>query len=53
MKWLLGLLVVVWFVCGLLGAWRLHDMHLKTIARGPLTMVKAFNDAPVTYPGPD
>ena len=28
-------------------------MSLKKIARGPITMAKALNDDPVTYPGPD
>ena len=37
--------VFVWFICGAIGAWMLDDMHWKTIARGPITMVKAYNDA--------
>ena len=53
MKLLIGILVIIWFACGLFGAWRLGDMHLNAIVRGPITMAKAFNDAPVTYPGPD
>jgi hypothetical protein len=53
MKLLIGILIFVWFACGLFGAWRLHDTRLKTIARGPITMAKAFTDEPVTYPGPD
>ena len=53
MKLLIGILIFVWFACGLFGAWRLGDMSLKKRARGPITMAKAFNDDPVTYPGPD
>jgi len=32
----------IWLVCGLAGAWM----------KGPITLSKAFNDDPVTYPGP-
>jgi hypothetical protein len=56
MKLALGIAVFFWLLCGLIGAWRIegrHDMHLKTIARGPISLVKAFNEYPVTYPGPD
>ena len=53
MKLLIGILIFVWFACGLFGAWRLHDMSFKKIARGPITMAKAFDEEPVTYPGPD
>ena len=52
-KLLIGILVIIWFACGLFGAWRLGDMHLRTIVRGPIAMAQAFNDDPVTYPGPD
>ena len=52
MKLLIGILIFIWFACGLIGAWRLNDMRLSTIVRGPIAMVKAFNDAPVSYPGP-
>ena len=52
MKLLIVILVLIWFLCGLGGAWRLDDMRLKTIARGPLTLAEAFDEDPVTYPGP-
>jgi hypothetical protein len=52
MKLLIGILVFIWFACGLFGASRLGDMRLKTIVRGPITMAKAFNEDPVSYPGP-
>jgi hypothetical protein len=29
------------------------DLHWKPIAKGPITLAKAFRDDPVTYPGPD
>lgn len=53
MKLLIGFLVVIWLACGLFGAWRLGDMRFKTISRGPIALVNAFKDAPVSYPGPN
>lgn len=55
MKLLVGIVLFIWFLCGLVGAWRLDDLdldHWQTIARGPITLAKAFNDKPVSYPGP-
>lgn len=56
MKLFVGIAVFFWLLCGLIGAWMLEgrsDMHWKTIARGPISLAKGFNDHPVTYPGPD
>ena len=53
MKLLIGVWIFIWFACGLFGAWRLDDIRFKTVVRGPFTMAKAFNDAPVSYPGPN
>ncbi|HET7605629.1 MAG TPA: hypothetical protein VFK28_06125 [Sphingomicrobium sp.] len=47
--------VLLWLLCGLGGAWRLGELdshHWKAIARGPITLAKAFNDNPVTYGAP-
>jgi hypothetical protein len=55
MKLFLGFVIFFWLLCGLIGAWRLDDLdvdHWKTIARGPISLVHAFNEKPVTYPGP-
>ena len=52
MKLLIGVLAFIWLVCGLAGAWRLGDMGWKVIAKGPISLVEAFNDNPVSYPGP-
>jgi len=55
MKMFVGFGLFFWFLCGLIGAWMLegrHNMHLKSIARGPITLVHAFNENPVTLPGP-
>ena len=55
MKLFVGVMVFIWVLCGSIGAWRLGELnahHWKTIAKGPITLVNAFNDNPVTYPGP-
>jgi hypothetical protein len=55
MKLFVAIAAFIWLVCGLAGAWMLEgnsDLHLKTIAGGPITLVRAYNDDPVTYPGP-
>ena len=54
MKYAVILIVVVWFLCGIAGAWMLDDLnreHWKTIARGPITLARAVNDNPVSAPG--
>jgi hypothetical protein len=46
----------IWLLCGFIGAWRmdgLGEMRFKTIARGPISLVRSFNEYPVTYPGPE
>ena len=55
MKLLVGIILFIWVLCGLVGAWRFDALdldHWQTIARGPITLAKAFNDKPVSYPGP-
>ena len=42
----------IWMICGLAGGLMMGDLHWKPIAKGPITLSKAFNDDPVTYPGP-
>jgi hypothetical protein len=53
MKLLIIILATIWLMCGLFGAWWLGDMHFRRVALGPITLVKAFDDQPVTYPGPN
>ena len=56
MKFAIGIIVFFWLLSGMIGAWRLGDLdakHWQKIARGPFTLAKAFNEYPVTYPGPD
>ena len=55
MKYAVGILLFLWLLCGVGGAWWLDELdgdHWKTIARGPITLAKAINERPVTYPGP-
>lgn len=54
MKFAIAFIVVVWLICGVVGAWMLDELdleHWKTIARGPITLVNAEKDNPVTIPG--
>lgn len=53
MKWFLGLALFFWLGCGLLGANWLHNHHWQTIAKGPISLAKAYNDNPVNIPGPN
>ena len=55
MKFAVGIIVFLWLLSGLIGAWMLDDLdadHWKKIARGPITLAQALNEHPVTYPGP-
>jgi hypothetical protein len=53
MKWFIGLAGSFWLICGLIGAWWLGSVHIETIAKGPISLAKAYNDNPVNYPGPN
>ena len=53
MKLFVGFVLFVWLLCGVAGAWWAGDRGWKPIAKGPITLIKAFNDNPVTYPGPN
>lgn len=53
MKLFLGLAVFLWLMCGAVGAWMLGELntrHWDVIAKGPITLIKAINDAPTPYP---
>jgi hypothetical protein len=54
MKLAVGIFIIIWLLCGLAGAWMMGEtgIHWKTIAKGPITLVKAFKEDPVSYPGP-
>jgi hypothetical protein len=49
MKFAVSVAIAVWLLCGLAGAWLLGQQRvdIRTIARGPITLVKAF-ETPVT-----
>ncbi len=53
MKFAIRLAVFLWFLSGVTGAWMIGELnaeHWRTVARGPMTLVKAINDNPVTVP---
>jgi len=52
MKLWLGFAVFIWLLCGLVGQWWLGSHRWETIAKGPISLAKAYNEAPPTYPGP-
>lgn len=55
MKLFVAVAMFIWLLCGLAGAWMLEgggDLHFMTIAKGPITLVRAFNEDPPTLPGP-
>ena len=55
MKIAVGIALFFWLLCGLIGDWMLErdeGLHLQKIARGPITLVQAFQEKPVTIKGP-
>ena len=53
MKFAFGLFAFLWLLSGVAGAWVLDDLdsaHWKMIAKGPLTLIKAANDAEAHWP---
>jgi hypothetical protein len=46
MKLWLGVMLFVWLLCGVAGAGLLGDHHWKTIAKGPFSLVKGFQEDP-------
>lgn len=56
MKLFVAFAVFIWLLCGFIGAWMLEgggELHFMLIAKGPITLIRAFNENPVTYPGPN
>ena len=54
MKLFFGIAIFVWLLCGLAGAFMMNDLdsdHWQTLAKGPITLIKAIKDAPTPYPG--
>ena len=55
MKFAVGIVVFFWLLSGLIGAamlGRLDSDHWQLIARGPITLGKAYKENPPSYPGP-
>ncbi len=52
MKLWLGFAVFIWLLCGLIGQWWLGSHRWETIAKGPISLAKAYKEAPPSYPGP-
>jgi len=52
MKWFLGFGIVLWVICGLIAASWLDNHSFATIAKGPISLAKAYNENPPSYPGP-
>jgi len=53
MKFAICVFAVLWFLCGVAGAWMLEDLnadHWKMIAKGPITLVRAANDTTISWP---
>ena len=47
MKFAFGVIVFIWVLCGLIGAWWLDDLdaqHWKVIAKGPISLARAYNE---------
>jgi len=54
MKFAVGIIVFLWLLAGLIGAWMLDELdsdHWKAIARGPITLAKALDEHPASLPG--
>lgn len=52
MKLFIYVALFFWLLCGFVGAFWDNDFRAVTIARGPLSLVEAINEDPVSYPGP-
>ena len=54
MKLFIGVALFVWLACGLTGEWLLEgrsDMRWQSVAKGPITLVKAMRQSPPTFRG--
>jgi hypothetical protein len=56
MKLWLGLMVSLWLICGLIGAWWLDEFEVKywrVVAKGPISLARAYNENPPDFLGPN
>src|SRR5690349_1715400 len=52
MKWAIAIILGLWLLCGFIGAHWLGSMTCKNVLRGPITSARAYDENPVSYPGP-
>jgi len=52
MKWAIGIILGLWLLCGFIGAHWLGSTSWKNVLRGPITLARAYDENPVSYPGP-
>ena len=53
MKLVVVVVIAFWLLCGIAGDWMLEGsdgLHWKRVARGPVILIEAFREKPVTYP---
>lgn len=56
MKWAIRVFALIWLLCGLIGAWWLDELepkYWKVIAKGPISLARAYKENPPDYPGPN
>jgi hypothetical protein len=51
-KWIFWIFVLLWLCCGLAAAHWLGDHRWSIILWGPASLAEAYNDNPMSYPGP-
>ena len=54
MKLFIGVALFIWLVCGLAGEWLLEDggdIRWQSVAKGPITLIKAMERSPPTFRG--
>ena len=52
MKVWIGFAIFLWLLCGFAAGLWLGDMRAKTLAKGPISLARAYNENPPSYPGP-
>ena len=51
-KWIFWIFVLLWLCCGLAAAHWMDDHLWATILWGPVSLAEAYNDHPMSDPGP-
>lgn len=53
MKFAIGIILFIWLLCGVIGAWMLDQFdadHWDVIAKGPISLAQAVGEHPVHIP---